>query len=85
MTVGMKKWTTPFWVAVKKFYAFLLGHEFSSYIFWIEGFCLSEIFSQSSGEPKWNDISEEHENTPESYEEHDYEINGPKELVEREE
>jgi hypothetical protein len=82
MTVGVKKWTTPFWVAVKKFYAFLLGHYFSSYFFRIERFCFSEIFSQSSGKPKWDDITEEHKDAPESYEEHDYEINRPKELIE---
>ena len=85
MTVGVKKWTTPFWVAVKKFYALLLGQDFSSYFFWIERLCFSKIFSQSSGKPKWDYISEEHKDTPESYEEHAYEINGPKELVEREE
>ena len=85
MTVGVKKWTATFWVAVKKFNSFLLGQCFSSYFFWIERFCFSEIFSQSSGKPKWDYISEEHKDTPESYKEHAHEIYGPKELVEWEE
>jgi hypothetical protein len=82
--VAVDERATTFWIAVDNFNSFLLCKDFSADVFRIERLSLSKILFKTCCKPNWNYIAEEHENTPEAHKEHNNEIYGPKELIERE-